>query len=260
MLTKKGWNIISKGYQEKTRISLEDVHYGPISRGESELGLLGEVRDKDTLEVGCGGGQNAIVLAKWGARSVGLDISDEQINYARTLARKQNVEASFIVATMENLSLHDEGFDIVLSSCAVGYSENLRKTFREAFRVLRRDGIFVFCVVHPIANRGRVVRYGGRRLWGLGNYFDRRKRMWKWEIEGKAAEFYGYGRTFQDYFNPLVSSGFVVERILEPRPYPLDKMSQAEIERIPYYEKGFLKDYDTWRRIPYTLLFKAKKP
>ena len=60
---RNGWNIISGSYQMKTRISLEDVHYGPLSAGESELKLLGNVRGKDILEIGCGGGQNAIVLS-----------------------------------------------------------------------------------------------------------------------------------------------------------------------------------------------------
>ena len=55
MSAKKGWNIISRSYQQKTRISLEDVHYGPISAGERELKLLGSVRKKDVLEIGCGG-------------------------------------------------------------------------------------------------------------------------------------------------------------------------------------------------------------
>lgn len=260
MLAKKGWNIISRSYQEKTKISLEDVHYGPISPGESELKLLGEVNGKDVLEVGCGGGQNAIVLAKWGARSVGLDISEEQIRYAGNLARENNVEVLFFVCSMEDLSIHSESFDTVLSSCAIGYSENPRQVFHEVFRVLRRGGLFVFCVVHPIVNRGRAVRYGGRRMWGLGNYFDKRRRIWTWKIEGNVAKFYGYGRTFQDYFNSLVSSGFIVDRILEPKPFPLDKMTRSEREKIPYYEEGYLKDYDVWRRIPYTLLFKARKP
>jgi hypothetical protein len=56
---------------EKDRISLEDVHYGPISPGESELKLLVDVKGKDVSEIGCGGGQNTIVLNKWGGRSVG---------------------------------------------------------------------------------------------------------------------------------------------------------------------------------------------
>jgi len=261
MEAKKGWNTISRSYHEKTRISLEDVHYGPISPGESELKLLGDVKGKDILEVGCGGGQNTIVLAKWSARSVGLDISEEQIKYARKLAKNNKVNASFYVGNMEDLSMFNNGcFDIVLSSCAIGYSQNPKQVFHEVFRVLRKSGLFVFCVVHPIAYRGRKIRYGKRRMWGLGNYFDRRRRTWTWKIEGKIAKFYGYHRTLQDYFNSLVSPGFIVEKILEPEPYPLNKMTEAEREKIPYFEEGYLKDYDVWRRILNTLIFKARKP
>ena len=115
-MAREGWNIISRGYQKKTRISLKDVHYGPISPGESELRLLGDVVGKDILEIGCGGGQNTIVLAKWGARSMGLDISEEQIKYARELADKNGVAVPFHVGDMENLSFFGEdSFDIVLS-------------------------------------------------------------------------------------------------------------------------------------------------
>ena len=261
MSARKGWNIISKDYQSAVRISLDDVHYGPISPGEKELKLFGEVKGKDILEIGCGGGQNAIVLAKWGARSAGLDISEEQIKYATVLARKQKVKVQFYVGNMEGMNMfNEESFDIILSSCAIGYSENPEQVFNEVFRILRKDGLFVFCVTHPVAIRGRVVRYGGRKFWGLGNYFYRGKRIWKWKIKKKVAKFFGYGRTFGDYFNPLVNSGFVVERILEPRPYPLHKMTEAEIKNIPYFEEGYFKDYEIWRRIPFTLLFKAKKP
>lgn len=51
MLAKKRWNLISKSYQEKTKISLEDVHYGPISLGELKLKLLGDLIGKDILEI-----------------------------------------------------------------------------------------------------------------------------------------------------------------------------------------------------------------
>lgn len=261
MSAKKGWNIISRIYQKTVRISLEDIHYGPISPGESELRLLGDVKGKNVLEIGCGGGQNAIVLAKWGSRPIGLDISEEQIKYARRLAKKSKVKVQFYVGNMEDLSkFPDEDFDIVLSSCAIGYSSNPRQVFCEVFRVLRKGGLFVFCVVHPIANRGRVIRYGKRKMWGIRNYFDRRRRTWTWKFDGTSARFYGYHRTLQDYFNSLVSPGFVVEKILEPEPYSLNKMTEAEREKIPYFEKGWLKNYDLWRRIPYTLLFKARKP
>jgi ubiquinone/menaquinone biosynthesis C-methylase UbiE len=61
-----------------------------------------------------------IVLGKWGARSVGLDISEEQIKHARKLARKEGVKAPFYVGNMEDLGVFKaESFDIVLSSFAI---------------------------------------------------------------------------------------------------------------------------------------------
>ena len=125
MSAKEGWNIISRGYQEKTRISLEDVHYGPISPGESELKLLGDVKGKDVLEIGCGGGQNTVVLAKWGARSVGLDISGEQIKFARKLAWNDSVDVSFHVGDMEDLSMfNNQSFDSPLIVCHRIFAES----------------------------------------------------------------------------------------------------------------------------------------
>jgi SAM-dependent methyltransferase len=263
MSAREGWNIISGSYQEKTSISLEDVHYGPISPGESDLKLLGNVRGKDVLEIGCGGGQNAIVLKKWGANSVGLDISEEQLKCARKLAKKEHVKVPFCIGNMEDLSMFDdESFDIVLSAFGIGYSGNLAKIFREVFRVLRKNGLFVFCDVHPLVDRGRIVRHGKRRAWKIFNYFDRKRNVWSWKLGGKVAKFYGYHRTFQDYFDCLVDTGFVVERILEPEPYCIDKMPEAETAKIPYIGEGErnLKNYDLWKKIPFTILFKARKP
>ena len=122
-----------------------------------------------------------------------------------------------------------------------------------------RNGLFVFCVIHPVASRGRKIRSGERIMWDLGSYFNRRKQVWTWKIGGKTARFYGYHRTFQDYFNSLVSAGFTVERILEPEPYDLYEMTEAKREKIPYFEEKYLKDFELWKRIPFTLLFKTKK-
>jgi ubiquinone/menaquinone biosynthesis C-methylase UbiE len=261
MSARNGWNVISRSYQEKTKISLLDVHYGPISPGESELKLLGNVKRKDVLEIGCGGGQNAIVLSKWGANAVGLDISKEQIKYAKKLAQKQKVSVPFRVGNMEDLSdFDDESFDIVLSSFALQYADDIQKTFQEVFRVLRKSGVLVFAVTHPIIGRGRPLHFGKRKVWCISNYFDRRRRGWKWKVKEGVAEFNGRHITIEDYFDYLATAGFVVKRILEPKPYPLDKMSKGERKKIPYFEEGFSKDYEIWRKVPYTMIFKAEKP
>jgi ubiquinone/menaquinone biosynthesis C-methylase UbiE len=260
MSARKGWNIISRDYQKKTLISLEDVHYGPISSGELELKLLGNVKGKDVLEIGCGGGQNAIVLKKWGARSVGLDISDEQIRFARKLAQKEGAKVPFYVGNMEDLTIfHNDSFDVVLSSFAIGYADDLEKTFNEVSRVLRKNGLFVFADVHPIADKGRIVRFGKKRIWGITNYFDRKRYAWAWKQKERKAKFYGRHRTIQDYFNLLTDAGLVVEKILEPEPCSMRNMAEAERKKIPYLEEGFVKNYDLWKRVPYTIIFEARK-
>ncbi len=261
MSAKDGWNIISKFYQTKTTISLEDVHYGPISPGESELKLLGNVKGKNILEIGCGGGQNSIVLAKWGAKAVGVDLSEEQIKHARKLAKKERVKVTFYVGNMEDLSrFKNESFDIVLSAFAFGYVNNLLKTFQETHRVLKESGLFVVAIVHPIVARGRVVRRGKRRLWAISNYFDRRKRPWKWRTENRTANFNTGHRTLEDYFDTFVNAGFCVERILEPAPYNMNALTEHERKKIPYSSEYYLKYYDIWSKVPYTIIFKTRKP
>lgn len=260
MSAKKGWDIISRSYQWKTRISIEDVHYGPISAGERELKLLGNVKNKDILELGCGGGQNAIVLAKWGARSVGLDISGKQVRFARNLARKEGVKVPFHIGNMEDLGVFEaESFDIVLSSFAIEYADNILAVFQEVFKVLRKTGIFVFAVGHPIIVKGRPMRRGKRRVWTMTNYFDRRKYVWTWKVEDGVALFRGRQITIQDYFDLLAKTGFFADRVVEPEPYPVGKMSEAELAEVPYFEAGYLKDYDLWRKVPYTIIFKTRK-
>ena len=52
---------------------------------ESELGLIPDVEGKDVLELGCGTAYWSAWLARRGARVVGLDNSEQQLETARLL-------------------------------------------------------------------------------------------------------------------------------------------------------------------------------
>lgn len=97
-------------------------------------------------------------------------------------------------------------------------------------------------------------------MWAVGNYFDRRKRQWKWRTEKRTAKFNTGQRTLQDYFDMLVNTGFVVERILEPEPYNVDVLSEHERKKVPYSAQYYTKYYDIWSKTPYTIIFKTQKP
>ena len=62
-----GWDAMSDWYQSESRISVDDVHYGPLCPGEKELQIIGDVQGLRALELACGAAQNSIALAKWGA-------------------------------------------------------------------------------------------------------------------------------------------------------------------------------------------------
>ena len=259
--SKTGWNLLSKSYQARTQIALDDVHYGPISPGERDLHLLGDVAGQRILEIGCGGGQNAIVLAKWGAHAEGLDISEPQLAHARALAAQEGVRVPFYLGDMQNLRrFRAASFDAVLSSHAIGYADNLAAVFGEVARVLRPRGLFVFAEGHPIIRTGGPLRFRKGRRWAVGNYFDRRKRAWTWKTPDGVATFEGGQVTVQDFFDRLTQAGFVVERIVEPEPYRLDRMTAAQRAQMPYSDPGYVKDYDLWRKVPFTIIFRARKP
>lgn len=70
----ESWDKPPEHYQGFRRISLTNYHYNVYGPGGDEMSIIGDVRDLDPLEVGCGGGQNIVVLAKKGARLVvGID-------------------------------------------------------------------------------------------------------------------------------------------------------------------------------------------
>jgi len=261
----ESWNTISKSYQGEKKISLEDVHYGPVTPGERELSLLDDVMGKRVLELGCGGGQNSIVLTKWGAEVVGLDISEIQLEYANILAKNEGVKVEFVQGRMENLTrFNDDNFDIVLSSHAIGYADDLKAVFMETKRVLKPRGFLVFCFEHPIyLTVGPALENGDLRE--VRNYFDRTRNVWDWIcFDGTKATFNQGDWSISEIINGLIETGMQIARIEEPRAYDIANMDVKAISKIPYISEFKNQEYiskfvQVIRMIPFSLIVKARK-
>lgn len=87
----------------------------PLTNKQFRFSLLGDLRGKRVLDVGCGEGSNAMLLAKLGARVTGVDISSRSIELCQRRAILERVEDStrFICAPMEAVRLPAASFDIV---------------------------------------------------------------------------------------------------------------------------------------------------
>lgn len=243
---RSAWNAISREYQVHHRIPTDDAHYGPRAPTERQLQMVGDVEGKHLLEIGCGGGQCAIAFAKRGAIVAGKDLSEEQLAFARALAKKEGVSVEFYLGTIEELpEFGNASQDIVFSAWALPFVENLGRCFREVHRVLIPGGIFVFSLNHPFSaalSDGRpplTVRF---RYWDV-------LREWHQDDDPSKPRFREFARPISETFQTLRDAGFVVDRIVEPPPLEHERNSWDDsypLERL--------------RLVPATIIFKAIKP
>lgn len=102
-----------------------------------------EVRDRRVLDIGCGLGGPAFVLAqKYGAEVVGIDIDPRLVEHAKRRAGELGLSAraTFRAVDPGPLPFDDDGFDIVLISGALTQVEDKRGTLAECLRILRPGG------------------------------------------------------------------------------------------------------------------------
>ena len=107
------------------------------------LELAGNVAGRAVLDVGCGDGELALVLARLGADVTGIDSSAAMIATAGQRARRRGVEVVFERAEAEWLPFHPEEFDVVTAVAVVGSVANARGVLEEIVRALKPGGRLV---------------------------------------------------------------------------------------------------------------------
>jgi len=239
---KRWWEDNSRRFQDEAKIPL-DISYGPWMPTESKLRLMGNLKNKRVLEIGCGGAQCGITFAKKGAKVIGIDLSKKQLEYAKKLAERNKVKIKFLQGDMKNLSkINSASQDIVFSSWALFYVSDLMKCFKEVNRVLNKNGIFVFSTIHPfwscVGNETFKIK---RNYWkGIGKF----KEPYKKGI------FVAYRYNLNNISEALFNSGFIIERILEPDPRKYRKFSREIVPKEKQKLMGI---------IPRTIIFKVEK-
>ena len=241
------WNTISRAYQDEKQISTEHLTYGARCPGEDQLQLLGDVSGLRAIVLGCGGGQDCIVLAKQGAQVIGVDLSDKQIEYGRRLAEREGVLVTLLQGNVEELrGIDDETQDLALSNHALNYVERIERACAEAYRVLRRGSAFVIILHHPFD-----VCLEDEPPYGVTKSYWQRELDWQWEFPKGAvsARLRSWYRTVGEWHALLTDVGFRVERVLEPPP---TEDAHNEWDHAYSLEK--------MRLIPHNLVIKAVKP
>lgn len=242
--TKKWWEETANDYQEACKIPI-GIHYGPGSPFEKELKLLGDLKNKKILEIGCGGAQCGIAMAKKGAKVTGIDISKEQLKFAEKLAEKNKVKIDLYQGDVKKLKqIKSNRQDLVFSAWALQYVDDLESCFKEAYRVLKKGGNFVLALPHPFYSLVDPEKLNLKE-----SYF--RPSKWEEVFSDENKKFVLYYRKISDIINTFIKSNFKIEKVLEPD-------SRKHHKDDPWYNIWEFTP-KLMKYLPPTIIFKVKK-
>lgn len=234
------WDRHAAAYQAGAQLPTDVVHYGPDIGTEAVFRLCGNVEGKRVLELGCGGAQCSIAFARQGANAIGVDISSEQLAFARRLVAREGVKVELRHGDLADLAfVRADTMDLVFSAYAFGYVEDLDRVFRQVHRVLKPEHPLVFSLPHPAYDM--IDDDADPDLLIRRSYFDRAPI----EYERAGVAFTDYRHTIGDLFTSLSRANFRVDTILEPQPL-------ADAPRSQHWRPTFTS-------VPRTLIIRARK-
>ena len=227
--------------------------------------VIGNVRNERVLDLACGEGYNTRILARKGARVVGVDFSTELIRMAKQTEQREKLGVRYRVSDAADLKdFESERFDVVTCMMALMDIERYEDAISEVARVLKRDGRFVFSITHPCFEYGDTVNGEPIAEWkyeedrtdsrerrtlhlNINRYFGITKYEVCWDMKRLLKPFRttSFHRTLTDYFRALQKSRFVVTRLVEPKP------TSKSVSKYPSLEKH--------RRIPHSIVIEATK-
>lgn len=236
----EGWDRYAAAYQADARLPTDVVHYGPDLPNESSLRLLGDLKGRRVLDLGCGAAQASIACAKQGATVIGVDSSAEQLTLARQLCEQEAVRVELRQGDLADLAfLNSDSIDLVFSASAFDYVEDIGRAFRQCHRVLKVGAPLVFSCKHPMWQV--LDEDSSPPLLSRRAYFDHTPV----DVERSGVTLTEYPHTFADLTLGLARASLRIETIIEPEP-------SSAGPRSPWWREAE-------RLIPRTIIFKARK-
>ncbi|MFZ5481909.1 MAG: class I SAM-dependent methyltransferase [Myxococcota bacterium] len=205
---RRHWDRIADDYQRAhgAQLSSGEPGWGAFQIPEREVGVLGDVRGLDVLELGCGAAQWSVKLARMGARVTGLDVSEGQLRHARDNCAGTDVR--LVAGDAEALPFDAASFDLVLADHGAPNFTEAAPMLAEVARVLRPGGRFVFNTTTPFVEACWDGQSVSERLrndyFGSGRYED--------------GEEVAFSRPYGEWIRLFRAAGLVLVDLVELRP------------------------------------------
>lgn len=113
--------------------------------------------DKLGLDVGCGSGADMINISQYGAKIIGLDLSDSIRNTYENVKNLRNI--SIVQADVYNLPFQDAKFDFVYSFGVLHHLYAPEQGFRRLVSKTKKDGFVIIYVYEDFSERSALERF-----------------------------------------------------------------------------------------------------
>ncbi|MBE6880124.1 MAG: class I SAM-dependent methyltransferase [Ruminococcaceae bacterium] len=129
------WGKTSEDYAKYRDIYPDEFYQKILERGVCEDG-------QKVLDIGTGTGVLPRNMYKYGAYWIGTDISENQIEQAEILAKKENMNIEFYACPAEEIDYPDNTFDTVTACQCIWYPDH-RILAPKLARIIKKGGKFL---------------------------------------------------------------------------------------------------------------------
>ena len=199
-----------------------EVVWGLFAVPDRFLGVLGDVRGLDVVELASGTAYFAAWLTRAGAAAVALDLSGEQLTTARRLQRQVGPSFPLVQGDAQRAPLASGRFDLVVSEHGAAAWCDPERWLSEAARLLRPGGRLAFLTNSHLSALCVPLEEGVAEESLLRGYRDAYRVRWP----GGGIEFHP---SHGDWVRLLRRSGFAIEAMHEI-------FSPADSHDHPFYE------------------------
>ena len=173
-----------------------------------------DLDDLDVLALASGGGQQGPILAACGAHVTVFDNSPAQLAQDRMVADRDGLALETVQGDMRDLSrFSPESFDLIVHPCSNLFVPDVRRVYREAFRVLRRGGALltgfcdpIFFAIDPELEKKGVAQLKYTIPFSdVTSLSDEERRRYT-----DSGEPLCFGHTLEDQIGGQIAAGFVI--------------------------------------------------
>lgn len=227
------WDQMAVDYAKQRATSPAFLTEAPVV-----LKMLGDVRGKTALDVGCGSGDYSFLLQERGAFVVAIDSSEEMIRCARAeQARRGITERLFfepqglVSYTMAREIGAPTSFDVILCAHLLNHLADLSQAVALFNRVSNSRTVLVVTIPHPF----NTAKAKEDSELVVEDYLTPRFIQEPWVLGGNKYITQYYHRPLSEYIGVFRDAGFTVVDMQEPKPgpdiKPRNEFDVANLER-----------------------------